>query len=69
MKHLNFVFCSFCQVSSILDGSIGDFSVISRGSDEFDDLRGQVFANVAVYKVGVCVCVCVSTQPKLQGPN
>ena len=23
----------------------------SRASEEFDDLRGQVFANVAVYKV------------------
>ncbi|XP_044174474.1 atrial natriuretic peptide receptor 1-like [Acropora millepora] len=38
-------------VSSILNGSCGDeVSMASRASEEFDDLRGQVFANVAVYK-------------------
>lgn len=57
-------------VSSILDGSIGDFSVISRGSDEFDDLRGQVFANVAVYKSTVVAVkrlrkTCVSLSRKI----
>ncbi|XP_015754056.1 PREDICTED: atrial natriuretic peptide receptor 1-like [Acropora digitifera] len=38
-------------VSSMLNGSCGDeVSMASRASEEFDDLRGQVFANVAVYK-------------------
>ena len=44
----------FFQVLSFYGGSSGEVSMVSRASrtsDVFDDLRGQIFTNVAVYKV------------------
>lgn len=35
----------------MFNGSSGEVSMVSRISEDFDDLRGQIFTNVAVYKV------------------
>lgn len=40
-------------VSSKFTGSSGDVSMVSRTSEDFDDLRGQIFTNIAVYKLTV----------------
>lgn len=38
----------------MFSGSLGEISMSSRIYDE-DDMRGQVFTNVAIYKVGISV--------------
>lgn len=38
------------MISSMFNGSSGEVSMVSRISEDFDDLRGQIFTNVAVYK-------------------
>ena len=35
----------------MFNGSSGEVSMVSRTSEDFHDLRGQIFTNVAVYKV------------------